>query len=129
MRTQGSNKMSEKSRLIQAHLDDGLTMREIARRLHVNVSSVSRMIQRYNLNLRPSYPKKPLDETISDLIAKYNLKIPVDLESIALGLKLKIKPLEFDKDLSGMLVKHTIYVNQDMHLNRQRFTIAHELGH
>jgi Zn-dependent peptidase ImmA (M78 family) len=58
---------------------------------------------------------------------------PVPVEAIAekLGLKVRYAPLE--GDLSGALVREDgqayIGVNSLHHLNRRRFTIAHELGH
>lgn len=70
----------------------------------------------------------------SNLLVKYGLfSAPVDLEKLSghLGATIHREPLE--DEVSGMLVitegtKH-IVVNKNHHLNRQRFTIAHEIGH
>jgi Zn-dependent peptidase ImmA (M78 family) len=59
--------------------------------------------------------------------------IPVDVSEIAQKLKISIffEPLE--ESVSGMLVirqdRAAIGVNENHHPHRQRFTIAHELGH
>lgn len=60
---------------------------------------------------------------------------PIDLPSLVekLGLKLRFEPMEGDE--SGSLKKDkktgfwVITINSLHHPNRQRFTIAHELGH
>lgn len=58
---------------------------------------------------------------------------PVPVEEIAERLGLEIRYAPFDGDLSGALVRSKdetyIGVNSSDHPNRQRFTIAHELGH
>lgn len=57
--------------------------------------------------------------------------IPVDLIAKRLGVEIRFSPL--DDELSGMVFindgKAIIGVNSMHHPNRQRFTIAHELGH
>ncbi len=59
--------------------------------------------------------------------------IPIDLEKIASSLKIPVLYDEFDDHISGLLVvkngKTAVGVNKKHHPNRQRFTIAHELGH
>ena len=59
---------------------------------------------------------------------------PIDLDRIVdyLGLKIVYKP--FDGDISGCLLRDKegnaiIGINSAHHENRQRFTIAHEIGH
>lgn len=56
---------------------------------------------------------------------------PVDVHLIAeqKGLRIDYRPL--DEDTSGVLLidKKIIIVNSNHHENRQRFSIAHELGH
>lgn len=60
---------------------------------------------------------------------------PIDVIKLAkqLGVAVQFKPAE--EELSGFLLrdidghKALIGVNSEHHLNRQRFTIAHELGH
>ena len=57
--------------------------------------------------------------------------IPVDNIAQSLGARLSYSP--FDGDLAGMLIREgddtVIGVNSLHHINRQRFTIAHECGH
>jgi len=64
------------------------------------------------------------------------LKAPVDINRIAKKLGIKIVKLKFANDkISGLLKlksksgKPVIAVNEGHHINRQRFTIAHEIGH
>jgi Zn-dependent peptidase ImmA (M78 family) len=58
---------------------------------------------------------------------------PVPVEKIADNLELEVRYAPYDGDLSGALVRSKgetyIGVNSSDHSNRQRFTIAHELGH
>lgn len=58
---------------------------------------------------------------------------PVDVFSIAAQLDIPVVFRDFDDDVSGMLVirdgQATIGVNEQNHTNRQRFTVAHEIGH
>lgn len=60
-----------------------------------------------------------------------SLPIPVEKIAKALGAQIRFSPL--DQELSGMIyIKDgipIIGVNSLHHPNRQRFTIAHELGH
>jgi len=57
--------------------------------------------------------------------------VPVDHIAEALGARIRYSP--FDGELAGMLIrdndKTVIGVNSLHHINRQRFTIAHECGH
>lgn len=57
--------------------------------------------------------------------------VPVERIAAALGAQLRYSP--FDGELAGMLLrddeKVVIGVNSLHHINRQRFTIAHECGH
>lgn len=58
---------------------------------------------------------------------------PVPVEKIAEALELRIQLEPFEGDISGCTVrqgdKAVIGVNSLHHPNRQRFTIAHEIGH
>jgi len=58
--------------------------------------------------------------------------VPVERLARALGARLSYEQSE-DLDISGMLFRDgtrtIIGVNSDHHPNRQRFTIAHEVGH
>lgn len=59
--------------------------------------------------------------------------VPVDLNVVAKHLGIRILYEDMTDDMSGLLVvkagKRAIGVNRTHHLNRQRFTIAHEIGH
>lgn len=59
---------------------------------------------------------------------------PVDVQSIAESLKISIRRTPTEDELSGFLLRKEggptlIGVNTNHHPNRQRFTIAHEIGH
>ncbi len=59
---------------------------------------------------------------------------PVNVEQIAKLLGFKVVPYDFDDPtISGMLVMEdevrAIAVNRAQHRHRQRFTVAHEIGH
>lgn len=61
-------------------------------------------------------------------------EIPVPLEKVAAHLGYKCLGFTSDentKDISGVIdyANKAIYVNQSESLNRQRFTMAHEIGH
>ncbi|MGH6810780.1 MAG: ImmA/IrrE family metallo-endopeptidase [Methylocella sp.] len=69
-----------------------------------------------------------------ELLAKLNIRtlpVPVDRIAKTLGAQLRYSPL--DEELSGMIFikggTPIIGVNALHHPNRQRFTIAHEIGH
>lgn len=76
-----------------------------------------------------------LAKTVTDLLHQHGVfRPPVPLERIveSLGIELTYRPM--DPDMSGALVETSdkqvfIAVNERHHRNRQRFTIAHELGH
>lgn len=61
------------------------------------------------------------------------LKTPIDIYSIAEFLGLEVQEEAMDDELSGYIEPRgsgwTIGVNAYHHPNRQRFTVAHELGH
>jgi Zn-dependent peptidase ImmA (M78 family) len=58
---------------------------------------------------------------------------PVDVESIAQKLGLRVLYEDLGEDVSGVLITSTsganVVVQAADHTNRQRFTIAHEIGH
>ena len=72
------------------------------------------------------------------VFARYQKSAPVDVESIARDLGIKVYKERLGENIFGMLVRdhnrggnlgYAIYVNVDNHPNRQRFTIAHEIAH
>lgn len=69
-----------------------------------------------------------------ELLARLGIKVmPTPVEKIAKALGAQVRFSPFDTELSGMIyIKEgvpIIGVNSLHHPNRQRFTIAHELGH
>jgi Zn-dependent peptidase ImmA (M78 family) len=77
-----------------------------------------------------SNPKDHARRIISELAI---VKPAVSLERIAKHLKIQIRHSPLDNELSGMAVikngEAIVGVNSLHHPNRQRFTIAHEIGH
>lgn len=62
------------------------------------------------------------------------VELPVDPIWIAASLGIKVFESPMDEDVSGALVNDpghvpTIFLNSADHVNRQRFTCAHEIGH
>src|SRR5208282_4373426 len=60
-------------------------------------------------------------------------RAPIPVEELANALKIDVRYSEGSDDVSGALIRNAdavvIAVNSAQHENRQRFTIAHELGH
>ena len=61
-------------------------------------------------------------------------KAPVDVKGIIEKLNIEINFIDLGADLSGVIEqkkdgRYLICVNDKDHVNRQRFTMAHELGH
>jgi Zn-dependent peptidase ImmA (M78 family) len=78
--------------------------------------------------------RRPIDAKIEELLARSKIMSPpVDVDAIAkrLGVPIYTRPLP--KDISGFLHRNEsaalIAVNSKQAKTRQRFTIAHELGH
>src|SRR5258708_5589116 len=77
---------------------------------------------------------KKIREKVEALLKQNRIhKPPVPVEKIAARLGLDVRSAPLDGDLSGVLVRNDgevyIGVNSLHHMNRRRFTIAHELGH
>jgi len=77
---------------------------------------------------------KNLEIRASKLAEKYSdKKIMVDVHQVAHHLNLTIKEVEFSNDISGVLYidkgKGVIGYNKNESPLRQRFSIAHEIGH
>src|ERR1700719_367922 len=82
----------------------------------------------------PNLPRHSIEARANKLLASLGIQeIPVPVEKIAksLGARVRFSPL--DDELSGFVfIKNgvpIIGVNSLHHPNRQRFTIAHEIGH
>lgn len=75
-----------------------------------------------------------IEARVLTLLQEHNVrKPPVPVEVIARGLGAEIRYSPFEGDISGMVYRDkertVIGVNSLHHPNRQRFTIAHEVGH
>lgn len=78
--------------------------------------------------------KIEIERRVDDILEEENItKAPVPVEKIARILGATIRYSALDEELSGMIYakedKIIIGVNALQHPNRQRFTIAHEIGH
>jgi Zn-dependent peptidase ImmA (M78 family) len=81
--------------------------------------------------------RKQIRELVEKLLHQFNVTegaVPVDRIVKSLGIEIKLDKV--DDDLSGFLVREKkdqrrsiIGANKSHHPHRQRFTIAHELGH
>lgn len=80
--------------------------------------------------------RKQIRQLVEVLLAKHEVThgpVPVDALARAEGIQIKLDKV--DDDLSGFLVRDrnsntaVIGANKSHHPHRQRFTIAHELGH
>lgn len=75
------------------------------------------------------------EKVASNLLANHGLdqRLPIDVEALSVLLGIKVMYHPFGEELSGVLVKEReqtiIGVNSAHPVTRQRFTIAHELGH
>lgn len=67
------------------------------------------------------------------VLSRFSQVLPIDIERIVREYSIDIQKRPIEDGVSGMLVikndKAVIGVNANNHENRQRFTIAHELGH
>jgi Zn-dependent peptidase ImmA (M78 family) len=56
---------------------------------------------------------------------------PIDVEQVARGCGLEVEYVHKSKGFFGQLIRERrlIEVQDDVHSNRQRFTLAHEIGH
>lgn len=82
------------------------------------------------------YSIKDIEDKATKLLKETNMlnAIPVDPVLLANKLNIRIYAGEFrDPDISGVMRKKgnetEILIQSDHHPNRQRFTIAHEIGH
>ena len=79
-------------------------------------------------------PPRRIETVVCRLLEKHDLTrppVPVDVLAGQLGALVRYSP--FEGEISGVVVRHDdqiiIGVNSLHHPNRQRFTIAHEIGH
>jgi Zn-dependent peptidase ImmA (M78 family) len=81
---------------------------------------------------RPRYVR--VDLAVDKLLQEHAIAdAPVPIEHIAIAIGARIEYREFDQDVSGVLVRtvteSVIGVALGQSKERQRFTVAHELGH
>jgi Zn-dependent peptidase ImmA (M78 family) len=77
---------------------------------------------------------RKIEERVHKILQEYKVqRPPVPVEAIARRLGAEIRYSPFEGDISGMVYRDkdrtVIGVNSLHHMNRQRFTIAHEIGH
>jgi len=75
-----------------------------------------------------------ISERVEKLLLRFDVRRPpVPVDKLAKKLGLLLAPLPADDEISGAIIRKdgqvVIAVNPAHHINRQRFTIAHELGH
>jgi len=75
-----------------------------------------------------------IEDKALTLLENFNLDIlPIDVESLANKIGIKIIEENFDDDIAGLLYskenRSFIGLNINHHENRKRFTIGHEIGH
>ncbi len=68
------------------------------------------------------------------LLREYRITTPpVDVSAVARALKISVSYERLDNDVSGVLLLENatakVAINESHHRNRQRFTLAHEIGH
>jgi Zn-dependent peptidase ImmA (M78 family) len=78
--------------------------------------------------------KKIIRKMVNDLLSQAEVNVPpVPLDKIAGNLNLRLRFQPYDGELSGCIVRKDgnaiIGINSSHHENRQRFTLAHEIGH
>src|SRR5438270_408197 len=81
--------------------------------------------------------RKQIRDLVENLLRRHNVtEGTVPIEKIVKSFGIEIKLDKVDDDLSGFLVRENsergrtmIGANKSHHPHRQRFTIAHELGH
>lgn len=77
---------------------------------------------------------KAIEDRAAELLEKANAyQTPVPIDRICRYLSLKVRPVDLGDEVSGVLVVSgaggEIGYNASQHAVRQRFTVAHEIGH
>jgi Zn-dependent peptidase ImmA (M78 family) len=78
--------------------------------------------------------QKPAEMAANHLLKKHGIEtLPVDVRALAQAENVRVVTQELEPEISGVLFVQdggaVIGVNKEHHPRRQRFTIAHELGH
>ena len=116
---------------LQKYIDDGITLAKIGRLYNSSGSAVLKKVKRDGLNYKTRKHMNLVASSTQKILDQYKLnKFPVDIKKLCqlMGFEVVISK-DFKDDLSGMLNGTTIYVNGNHAETRQRFTMAHELGH
>lgn len=84
--------------------------------------------------MSPTQSRKSPRDTAAALIKRQRVRrAPIRVDRIARDLGIEVHYHPAEDDLSGALIRENgraiIGVNSSHHPNRQRFTIAHEIGH
>jgi len=81
-------------------------------------------------NPRYSHAARVAQKLLADIDAK---NPPININQILTNLGIKLLPYHFPEKISAVLLKEghmiVVGVNESHHPNRQRFSIAHEIGH
>ncbi len=76
--------------------------------------------------------KKAIEATANNLLkSAEQSSTPIDLHKVAKVVGLNVEYFPFPDEISGLLKKElgVIGINEHQHPKRQRFTLAHEIGH
>ncbi len=82
----------------------------------------------------PRRSQRAIELQVSELLDDSGIKHPpVDVRLVARSLSAVVKTVSADIEISGMLYRKSagavIGINEYHHPHRQRFSIAHEIGH
>jgi transposase len=118
------NKFEKEKRVIELHIEEGKTIRDIAKEIHMSFRDISKIIKRHDKKLRLETKKESIAQTkkLSKNSQAYHLflngKTPVD---VAIDLN-----LDFDKvrkywteflRLQNMKDLYNIYIENEYHLD------------
>jgi Zn-dependent peptidase ImmA (M78 family) len=75
-----------------------------------------------------------IESKVEAILQKFRIrKPPVSVHRIAKGMGLRVVAVPAEDSISGAIIRDSkeaiIAVNTSQHINRQRFTVAHELAH
>lgn len=78
--------------------------------------------------------RKNPERIAESLLEEYNItEYPIDIKKLIKKAGLQLIEMKLPADVSGVLEvnksEYTVFVHKDHHIHRQRFTMAHELGH
>ena len=114
---------------IYSMLDNGLNYQDIADHYDCNKGTIFNMVKRDRAK-KFMHPMKMAQKVLKT----YNVDAPpIDIKAIAKAEGFKLYNQKLPQDVSGMIEKtksqKNIYINSGHAPTRQRFSLAHELGH